>query len=226
MVARSSNNIERLYEGINKIILLMQDFTEIKNLAFIIKSCRLKPYNVLHCKTNRASYKKIPTYEMQEWWIDEFRCSLKIKKNKDINIIYNDLTFDASYSKCTDLYYGLSLVNTIKISKLVYLILGKDEDFNKNCFIISLLGIDNYFRTFLLFDEEWYKISTLYIGIRGITNIVNNLNIINYKEFLYDKKSNMPCVNKKVWLSSLPVRKEFIKVVENKCGVDVSILEF
>jgi len=38
-------SLDSVYNSLNKHILLAESYTEIKKLAFIIKACRLKPYD-------------------------------------------------------------------------------------------------------------------------------------------------------------------------------------
>src|SRR6185295_2676581 len=109
----SSSNIERLYAKIRQHILLAQSYTEIGELAFIIKSCRLKPHShIFEGKNNKLT--------LHRWWFDEFGNSLKIVKNKRIKLIYNDLSLSRDRVVCTDLYRGLSIDRIAKTSKLIH----------------------------------------------------------------------------------------------------------
>ena len=76
-----SLSIDRLHYKLNKCILLAQAYTEIDDLYFIFKSCRLKPIDFFKAKT----YKTI----LYRTWIDEFNNSVNISNNKSIKIIYN-----------------------------------------------------------------------------------------------------------------------------------------
>ena len=49
-----SPSLDRFYLQISKAILLAASFTEIEELSFIIKSCRLKPYDIF--------YKNLPAW--------------------------------------------------------------------------------------------------------------------------------------------------------------------
>jgi len=127
-------SLDSFYKKIKRTVLLVEGYTEIKNLAFILTACRLKPIG-LGSKL-----------ELHRHWVDEFGSSLKIIKKK-IQIVHNDLSIDREHLPCTDLYYGLSLERIVKMSKLSYLCYGQDED--EIYYIISFLGIDNYLRTYL-----------------------------------------------------------------------------
>ena len=75
----------------------MKSYTEIRNLSFIIKSCRLKPtkYYFGDKQNKTILYKE---------WFDEYNNSLIITRDKSPKIIYGDLSINKfSY---TDLYYG------------------------------------------------------------------------------------------------------------------------
>ena len=94
-------SLDKLYTQLNKHILLAQSYTEVPELFFIIKSCRLKPNKYVF----EEKSSKVVLYRD---WFDEFGNSLQIK-DKKLNLIYNNLSLDANKIVCTDLYYGLSL---------------------------------------------------------------------------------------------------------------------
>ena len=212
-----SLSIESIYYKLNRNILLAQSYTEIPELSFIIKSCRLKPYSYFfENKTNKIT--------LMRWWFDEFGNSLKITKKKILKVIQGDLSLDKSKIICTDLYYGLSLDKAIKISKLAYLCYGQDEDEYQDCLLMSLLGIDNYLRTYLYMYGDWRHISPLLIGIKNLKLIAKHTDIQYFHEFSIKENAGLPCQEARIWLTCLPANTEFLKTLEKQCGIAFAIL--
>jgi hypothetical protein len=212
-----SPNLERFYDKIGRSVLLTEKYTEIDQLSNIIRGCRLKPIDIFidHEKYELKLYRR---------WFDEFGNSLKIIKSKRINIIHNHLDVRNGAEICTDLYYGLSIDKVIKISKIVHLIVGVDEDTKNNYFLITFLGIDNYLRSYLYMYGKWTPISSLVLGIRRLQMIFQKSDI-RYFHQLFHKKSNMiPCQGATEWLSCLPVSTEFLRLIEEKHEVNFSSL--
>lgn len=210
-----SPSIEWLYGKLDNHIKLTSAYTEIKELDFIIRACRLKPYEYIFKGRNKDLI-------LHRWWFDEFGNSLKIEK-KNINIIYNDLNLDQEKLVCTDLYYGLSIKQISKISKLFYLIAGKDEDLLQDCFIISFLGIDNHLRSYLYLYGEWQQISSLLLGISHLKNIAKHLDLDNFQQFKF-KKISMPCLAGEAWLSFWPSNQDFINLLNKKYETIIEII--
>lgn len=193
-------NIESYYNKIEKLVLLAEAYTEIKGLSFIIKMCRLKPFE------------KVIDLSLHRHWIDEFGNSLKIK-SKRLFLTYNNLAIKHSDLPCTDLYYGLSIDKIVKISKLAYLCHYKDEE---DYYVISLLGIDNYLRTYSYYQGEWKQIPSLTLGMKTLKFIANNQDI---KYFLNSaKKENLPfpCQKGEEWLTLLPTSKVLAEILKTK----------
>jgi hypothetical protein len=209
-------SLESFYKINHKRLLLAQSYSEVKDLEFIIRSCRLKPHaGVLSEKSNKLT--------LDKWWFDEFGNSLKIIKKQHTNIIYNDLSLDRQKIVCTDPYGNLPMNDVAKISKLAYVCVGKDEDENEDFAIINFLGIDNYFRAYMLMYREWQKISPLVLGMKVLKDISKNLDIKNFIRFL-GKNTSVPCVSGQAWLMFLPASKDFLRLMEKEHGVIFSVL--
>src|SRR5258708_32317777 len=191
-----SSSIHVLYARLNKHILLVKSYTEIQELFFIIKSCRLKPYDYVF---NEKTGKTI----LYRWWFDEFVNSLKLK-NKKISIVYNDLALDRRKIICTDLYYNLSLDRIIKMSKLMYLCAGRDEDLNQESFFITLLGLDNYLRSYMYLYGEWQQVSSLLLGIKNLQLLARHTDIQYFRNFSNRKNWPTPCYKAQEYVSCLP----------------------
>lgn len=213
-----SPNIERLYAQIRRHILLAQSYTEINELTFIIKACRLKPHShIFEGKTTKLV--------LHRWWFDEFGNSLKIIKNKRIRITCNDLSLNRDLIVCTDLYRGLSLERVAKTSKLVHLAAGRDDDYNENCFFITFLGIDNYLRSYMNLYGEWQQVSPLLLGMRSLKHLARHSDVKHFHEFSNKENSALPCALAREWISFMPASKEFLLKLEKSYDKTFSFLD-
>lgn len=213
-----SPSIEWLHAKLDKQIRLAQAYTEVQELEFLIKVCRLKPYNYVFEKRSN----KIALYR---WWFDEFGNSLKIVKNKRIHIIYNDLQLDKNKIVSTDMYYGLSLDRIAKMSKLVFICIGKDEDLYEDCYLITFLGIDNHLRSYLFWYGEWQQVSPLLLGMKWLKFIGSHLDIKHFSEIKNKEKIPIPCISSQMWLSYLPVNGDFLSLLNKQCEAVSLILK-
>lgn len=190
-------NLDTLYIKLHKQMLLAQSYCEVPELVFIIKGCRLKPYEHVF-EGNR----KLVLYR---WWFDEFGNSFKITEKKKLNITYNDLSLDREKVVCTDLYYGLSLDKIAKISKLAYICAGHDEDTYQESYFITFLGIDNYLRSYMYLYGEWQTVSPLLLGIKNLKLLARNNDVKYFRHFSNSKTLPIPCVSSEAWITSLPL---------------------
>ena len=197
---KSNYLIEEYYQKINPELNLVSSYLEDKSIKDIFIKCRLKPY-----KYNAQFNRKLI---LRDHWVDEFNNSL-ILDGKKIKIIENDLTLDSDVIKITDMYQGLSLDKVYKISKMMYISYGKDEDYGEDCFIITLLGIDNYLRTFCLYNYRWYTFSPLSLKINNLKKIIQNQDVKLFKRFNDKEDIIFPCHKKEEWLVSLPIHPSF-----------------
>lgn len=205
-----SPSLEWLHAKLERHIRLTESYSEIKGLDFIIKVCRLKPHSYMFQERNNKLV-------LHRWWVDEFGNSLKITKNKRIKITYNDLNLDRKKLVCTDLYYGLSLDRIAKMSKLVHIIAGVDDDLYEKCLLISFLGIDNHLRSYLYLHGDWQQVSPLLLGMKQLTFIYNNLGK-TAKNFKL-KELPIPCITGEGWLSCLPVDDDFLQMLDRQHAV-------
>lgn len=202
--------VEEFYQKIKTELNLVKGYLEDNEIIDIIIQCRLKPYN--HNFSGRKKISKFKTH-----WIDEFGNSLYLIK-KRIKIIENDLNIDKNKIKYSDLYYGLDIGNIIKISKIMYLIDGIDED-DDRIYIITLLGIDNYLRTFVCQNNQWIRLSPLCLGIDNLRKIIKNEDIKSWKRIKSREDIIIPCKCKDEWIICLPVNNKFwedSKINKNK----------
>ncbi len=209
-------NSDRWYEKYQKHILLAQAFTGVKQLNFIIKGCRLKPFQVI-------TRKKGKELVLHKHWVDEYGNSLKIE-NKRIKIYYNDLSLSQENIICTDMYYGLSIDKIAKISKLLYVFDGKEDINNENCIYLSFLGIDNYLRCYIFLDQEWKIISPLYLGMHHLKCIADHADIKFFTE-VKNNKFPYPCQVGKTWITSLPMSFQMRNELEKNNNLITSVLE-
>ncbi len=198
-------SLDNLYAEIDKHILLVQSYTEIEQLAFILKACRLKPHSFIFGDRDNKLI-------LHRWWIDEFGNSLKIEK-KRVRLSYNDLSLERHRIICTDLYHGLLLDKVAKISKLAHVIAGKDEDLLQDSFFLTFLGIDNYLRSYMYLQDEWQQVSPLLLGLKNLKRIGENQDIKYFTE-LQNKEIVIPCFSKQEWLTFLPANASFLALIE------------
>src|SRR5579859_7219216 len=194
-------SIEELYLTCHKHILLVKSYTEITQLPFIIKGCRLKPFD------NSFLYKKRTT--LLRHWVDEFGNSLKII-NKDLLLVLNDLSVDRKEFICTDLYYGFSLKQIFKISKLAHFFIGFDEDLRQEFLFLTFLGFDNYLRSFMLMYGEWQQVSPLLLGIDNLLEFSDNIDVKYFMKINIYKNYLPPCINKGAWITSVPLDEDLL----------------
>lgn len=203
-------SLENFNYKINRKILLVEGYSEIRHLANIIKYSRLKPYDYFFTKINNTStvlYKR---------WFDEFGNSLFIDDKQKHKIIFNDLSLDRDRIISTDLYYGLSLSKIAKISKAVHIFIGIDEDLNQDAILINFLGIDNFFRTYLYMYGKWQIVSPLICGIKNLRTFMINKKIEEFKEFKIKEKNKLPCAFEQSWITSMPVSESFASLLKIK----------
>lgn len=205
-----NSSIDSYYLKINKILMLAQGYTEIKEFSSIVKSCRLKPFEL-------GDYK----LTLRKHWIDEFGNSFKITRNKRLGIMLNDLSIDRGFAKSTDMYFGLPINKVIKMSKRAYLCYAYDEE---PIIIASFFGIDNYFRTYINYDGDWEQVSPLFLGIRTLKLFFQKMDIRIFVNYKNKNKLPIPCESGEEWITSLPVNKILLKKLELQYGSAFSFL--
>lgn len=213
-----SPSIEWLHAKLDKRIRLASSYTDVPELEFIIKACRLKPYDYMFGTRDN----KITLYK---WWFDEFGNSLEIIKNKRIRITYNDLRLDRKRVTCTDLYAGLSLDKVASMSRFVYLLTGKDEDSYQDCHLLTFVGIDEHLRTYLYWQEEWQQVSPLLLGMKDLKNLSNKLDVKHYQQTENKENSVIPCISSRTWLSYLPPSPAFLSELGKQSETLAGILK-
>lgn len=207
-------SIDTLHYKLRRHILLVKSFTEKPYMEWLIRSCRLKPYDFIFNERNK-------TLKLFNLWFDEFGNTLEILKNKNIKIIFNNLKINKQKVICTDLYYNLSLEKIKKISKLLMIIKAKDIDLHKECYMACFLGIDNYLRCYIYENDMWTKISPLSIGINNLKLLYQHLDI-KYYVSVKNKKIFMPCQAHTTWISSLPASQDFLSTLDRQTNIIIS----
>ena len=202
-----NHSLDSFNNLIDKHIRLAQSYSEIEELSFIIKSCRLKPHNYFFGD-------KTTKLVLHKKWFDEYGNTLKIY-NKKATLINNDLRLDRSKLCCSDLYYGLSIDAVIKMSKIAYIAVGKDEDLLRDCFVFSFLGIDDYLRTYIYVYGEWQQISALFLGFTVLKTIYKYKDIEQFLELEIEENMPTPCISASAWITSLPVSKSFLHSIRD-----------
>lgn len=206
--------VDSIYTDLKNSLALIEGYTEIKNLAFILKACRAKPFKY----TYESKLKKAILYDH---WIDEHHNSIYLK-NKKIIPLFNDISLLKYPSINTDLYSGLDIYHVMKISKFVYVYYGLDEDYHTPYLHINFLGIDDYLRSFVYLYGDLENISPLTLGMFHLQILARNRKIQTYKKFnvlLRKKWSPYPCQETSQWLTCLPAPENFFSDLKIQCPI-------
>lgn len=207
-------SLNTFYNKIFKSIAVAQGYTEIEYLSKIIQACRLKPVPLL----NGEKYK----LQLYREWVDEFSNSLHLLKKKRIKIVYNNLL--ACRRVSTDLYYGLDLYKVSKISSLSHVIVGYDEDLDQIYILLTFLGMDKYFRSYLYMYDEWQCVSPLLLGLARLQAILKKSDIQYFHQLSYKKNNMIPCQKVSEWITYLPAPEELLSGLRKKYDIDFSSL--
>ena len=148
-------DIETLYSRkVNLAIEIASSYTNEKRLPLLIKTGRLKPYQIFI-----GEFKKD---RLANWWVDEFGNSLLIKSNK-LSVRLTDPDIKEEVSRKTDLFGLRSIVETMKISKSLILV----DD------LLLFYGRDEYFRCFYKISRE--RASVLEVRLEVLMQIFDCL---------------------------------------------------
>jgi hypothetical protein len=180
-----------------------------QGLSFIIKSCRLKPFTyVFEEKSKRLNlYRK---------WFDEFGNLLNINNDRTVSIVLHPPSLQKSGIINTDLYAGLSVGKITKISRSIHLCHGSTE-LSKNFWFLTLLGTDNYLRTYFSYEDTNLAVSPLLLGLNNLHDIFQHQNA-NYLAHWNDKKrSPIACQSFQSWISPSPLSVDFIPSIRKDC---------
>jgi hypothetical protein len=178
--------IEELYVKIANKFLVLEGYLDDKLIGLVFRMCRLKPYDI---STSAPKFSK--------HWIDEYRNSIHIE-NKKLKIVMNDLSIEEDKIGTTDLYGGLSINKTAKISKTALI--------SKN--ILAFVGIDKYLRAFIL-NEKWHRCSPLLLGMDILKDIADNIDI-TYSKKLDIGDNTLWFDGNESWLTTMPIAKDLI----------------
>ena len=202
-------SLERIHARLNDSIQLTSIFCDATEIPFIIRACRLKPYDHMFRKYNYR-------FATPKWWFDEFSCSMEIIGKPGVpTFVYNDMRLDRDRIVCTDLYYGLDFTRLLKICKCFFFSIGRDEE-NKEYALLSFYGIDQYLRTFL-YDDGWKQVSSLMLGRNALKFIEKNLDINGCKKMREYKIGPMlPCQKSESWLYCGIVSEQMKKTLNDE----------
>lgn len=214
-----AHNIEWFHAKIHRQIQVTASYLEVPEMKFIITACRLKPYEYLFEKGIR-SYPVV----IRKWWVDEFGNSLTLKK-KQVEIVYHDLRLDRKQIIGTDIYHGLPIDKIVKMSKMVYLVSGKDEDLHQDCCLLTFLGIDNHLRSYLYWNNEWNTVSPLLLGLENLKQLAMHHDVSYFRELPNQKDCPIPCLSKRTCVSCVPVGSGLMDVLKRECEWLLPIFE-
>lgn len=213
-----SISTERFHTKISRHINLVSSYTELPELSWIIKSCRLKPYTLL---TKEA----LDTIRLHNWWVDEYSNSLVLDKKKP-SIILNDLKINRNLLVQTDLYEKLSFDKIARISKLAFIMFGLEEDFNSEHYIISFLGLDGFLRTYVYLYGELLRYPNLYLGLKTLGLISKNTDIRTFTELNIKNNIIYPCTRQRSYICSWPPTKGMLAEMKEQNESVLDLITF
>jgi hypothetical protein len=201
-----TKSVDKFYLTFDKSIALTSAYLEDPSIDFIIRSCRMKPYDIIYKEYN----KKIKFHSK---WVDENGNTLEIIKKK-VSISNNNINLDKSLLVKTDIYENLPIYKIAKISKFAFFIFGKDEDLLEDHTIMTFLGLDGFFRSYCLLFGQWTKIPTTYLGLNFLKLIFQNLDLKRFVEVKLKNKP-YPCKRSRGFLSSMPACPEMVRLIRD-----------
>lgn len=199
------DNLTEFYSKIEKDIRLIAAYVQLKQVKQIIPFCRLKPYQSVYQKHSHMT-------KLHKQWVDEYG-NLVIFKQKKMDVVRNDVALNKAI--ISDFYQGLSVDKISLISKLALIEVAKDDVSLQDYFVVSLLGIDNYLRTFVYLMGEWQYYPSCYLNFEVLRDIVtfskmnNNFVQLNHTNVIY------PTVFSKSWITSWPPNQDFVKILSS-----------
>ena len=101
----------------------------------------------------------------------------------------------------------------------MYLCAGKDEDLYQDCYLLSLLGVDDHLRTYLYWYGEWQQVSSLLLGAKHLKLLANNTDTRYFRQLAGPKDTPVPCVSGQTWLSYLPPSRDFLDIIKEQYEV-------
>lgn len=219
---KATISLERFYTTIQRHCNLIQSYLELPNIEFVIKACRLKPCQLIFFISKKKKwYNKLVVYR---WWFDEFGNSLEIDGKKRLIITYNDLRLKLKRITMTDLYAGLTMDRVAKMSSVIHIVNSKDEDLHQDCYLLTFLGLDHYFRSYLYWFGEWQQVSPLLLGIENLLQLAEKRDERYFRELSLVKNCLLGCQGEQAWLSCLPCGPDFREILkEHKMIRDVVV---
>lgn len=210
-------SLDLLYVELDRHIQLVQSYTEIGGLGFVIRSCRLKPCTYVF----EGRDKRLNLYRK---WFDEFGNLLHVNNDRSIDITFNKISLKKEKIISTDLYFGLELGKIVKISKMVHICHGATE-LGKSFVFMTFLGDDNYFRCYFSYHGEWHQVSPLLLGLENLLQIGQHENI-QYFTHQENGKDNspLPCLSAQHWISPLPPTTQLISLLRKECESASNVL--
>ena len=199
------------YKSINRKLKIISAYLQDEEIEWIIKTCRFKPINSFG--KNYIPSKLI----MEKKWIDEWSNSLSIE-NEKIKIILNDNELKIKQIS-TDLFIGRNPIELLKISKLIIIAINKDIN------LISLLGKDNFLRTFIIENNRINNCqSPIIMGLDLLRAGAIMIDVKNYLELNQIEIIYQSMVMNKCYISSLPLNDEVFFKIQNETNNNLNWL--
>lgn len=211
-------SIESFYVDFEKHVQLVEAYTEKDGVAFLIRMCRLRPYDIVYKKYSEELI-------LHRHWIDEYGNSLFILNKRNFSIKLNDLNLDRAKLVNSDLYGQLTVDRVLKISKVVYSLFGRDEDFLAPHAVIASLGLDDFCRAFVYYCGEWKAYPPLYLGAWLLRKIGQVPEEKGFRKLFNSKPLIYPCAEQIGCIGLWPPSNQFISFLQGQDETIISTLD-
>lgn len=212
-----NQSLEQFYKKINKRIMLVSSYLGDSSYDFIIRACRLKPLNAMFGSKFNS---QITTLENE--WVDEFGNILDISDKKP-RVIFNNITLDRAALLSTDPYYSRRVCDLAANSKLAFILVGEDEDYLDEYYIVSLLGNDGYLRTYVYIYGKWEQYSSLCLGLKTLGAIAGSRDVKHFINVKNKVSTVYPCGEWEAWITSWPASQAFKQILEDFPNLNVTL---
>lgn len=150
-----------LYSSNDTVFQTLAVTSKIRNVKEILFACNCIPHGF------NGSFKKLKTHNV---WIDPFKTRLTFSRN---GVKVEPCVIDVP-ARFADQFYGMKLVDILKISNKTYVCIGQEPDFETPHVVIGSVGIDKVIRCYTFIYDQWIQISPFFFGMRFVNFLYNS----------------------------------------------------
>ena len=107
----------------------------------------------------------------------------------------------------------------------MYLCAGLDQDTQQDCFFLTLLGLDNYLRSYLYLYGEWRQVSSLLLGLNNLKILARHTDIQYFRNLSNKKDWPIPCSSAQEWLTCLPMSSALLSDLRKQSDKLADVLD-